>query len=232
MASLIDVSSLTYDYGTKRALDNLDLKLDGGHIVGLLGENGCGKTTLLKVLAGVLTRYDGTVQIAGSAPGADSKAKVAFLPDESPLPRANTVDYFFDYFTDFYPDFDRDKASELLRSFGLDASMKLTEMSKGMREKVQVALTMGRQANVYLLDEPISGVDPVSRDAILKGILRDLREDSLVVISTHLIHDLEPVLDHVVMMRAGKVVVNHDVDDLRADTQLSIDQIFKETYAC
>ncbi len=231
MSTVIDIKDLGYAYGTTRAIDGLDLQLPSGQILGLLGENGCGKTTLLKILAGVLAGYEGQALIAGHPPGPQAKAHISFLPDESFLAPQERVDYWIGYFEDFFADFNRDKASDLIGFFGLQESMRLTEMSKGMREKVQVALAMGREARVFLLDEPISGVDPSSRQVILDGIVRDLSEDSLVMIATHLIHDLEPVLDSVVMMRHGKVLLQGAVDDLRAERSASIDQIFREEYS-
>ncbi|MCC2592673.1 ABC transporter ATP-binding protein [Tessaracoccus sp. OS52] len=226
----IEVRGLTKTYGPLRALDSLDLTLPYGQVVGLLGENGCGKTTLLKVLAGVLQDHEGSVWIAGSQLGPESKARVSFLPDASFLPDSARVSYCLDLYADFFADFDRDAAADLVGFFGLEQSMKLKQMSKGMREKVQIALAMSRKAHVYLLDEPISGVDPAARDVILKGILRNVSEDSLLLVSTHLIHDLEPILDAVVMMRYGKVQLTGQVDDLRHEHNKSIDQLFKEVY--
>lgn len=228
---LIEAVGLRKNYGSTLALDGLDLELHGGQIVGLLGENGCGKTTLLKVLAGLVSDYSGEVRIAGVKPGPQSKAKVSFLPDTSFLPDHARVSYCLDLYTDFFADFDREKASDLLGFFRLEESMRLRDMSKGMREKVQVTLAMSRQAQVFLLDEPISGVDPAAREVILQGILRSLGEESLLLISTHLIHDLEPLLDAVVMMRRGSVVLSGSADDLRAERSASLDQIFKETYS-
>lgn len=226
----IDVRGLTKNYGVLRALDELDLTLYPGQIVGLLGENGCGKTTLLKVLAGVLADHDGDVTIAGHRPGPASKAHVSFLPDASFLPDNARVSDCVRMYADFFADFEMDKAEDLIGYFGLEQSMRLKQMSKGMREKVQIALAMSRRAAVYLLDEPISGVDPAARQVILDGMVRNLSEESLVLISTHLIHDLEPILDGVVLMRHGKVLLEGSVDDLRARHNKSIDQLFREVY--
>ncbi len=226
----IEVEGLTKTYGTLRALDGLNLTLPTGQIVGLLGENGCGKTTLLKVLAGVLADHTGDVTIAGHRPGPGSKARVSFLPDASFLPDGARVSECVGMYKDFFPDFDVAKADDLIGFFGLQQSMRLKQMSKGMREKVQIALAMSRQASVYLLDEPISGVDPAAREVILQGMVRNLSEDSLVLISTHLVHDLEAILDGVVLMRHGKVLLAGEVDDLRAQHNMSIDQLFREVY--
>ena len=227
---LIQLSGLTHRYGSRTAIDSLDLELRPGQIVGLLGENGCGKTTMLKIMAGVLSGYEGTVRIAGHSPGPASKAIVSFLPDASFLPDGARVSYCLDLYDDFFADFDRKKAADLISFFGLQQKMRLKEMSKGMREKVQIALAMSRDAKVYLLDEPISGVDPSARQTILDGILRNLSEDSLLLVATHLIHDLEPILDSVVMMRHGRVILQGQADDLRETHSTSLDQIFRETY--
>lgn len=224
------IRNLTKRFRTTTALDGFDLTLDSGRIVGLLGENGCGKTTLMKVIAGVLDEFDGDVTVCGRPIGAESKAITAFLPDAEFLSREWRVRTCLDYFDDFFADFDREKASGLIRHFGFDEGMRLKEMSKGMREKVQIALIMSRRAKLYLLDEPISGVDPAARDVILDGLLRSLDDDSVLLISTHLIHDLEPVIDTVVMMRHGKVILTGDADDLRAEHGRSLDALFKEVY--
>ena len=230
MTTAISAHGLTKNYGVLRALDGLDLTLPTGQIVGLLGENGCGKTTLLKVLAGVLADHQGEVTIAGHHPGPESKACVSFLPDASFLPDNARVSECVRMYGDFFADFAVDKADDLIGYFGLTQSMRLKAMSKGMREKVQIALAMSRQATVYLLDEPISGVDPAARQVILDGMVRNLSQDSLVLISTHLVHDLEPILDGVVLMRYGKVLLEGSVDDLRAQHHMSIDQLFREVY--
>jgi len=226
----IDITGCTKKYGSLPALNGLNLSLPPGQIVGLLGENGCGKTTLLKILAGVLAGYSGDVRIAGHVPGPESKALVSYLPDTSFLPDAARVSYCLELYTDFFADFQPEKARDLIGFFGLSESARLKQMSKGMREKVQIALAMSRDARVFLLDEPISGVDPAARQVILDGIVRNLSEDSLLLITTHLVHDLEPILDAAVMMRHGRVLLSGDADDLRGSRGASLDQIFRETY--
>ena len=228
--SAIDITGLSKRYGAFPALDGLTLSLPPGQIVGLLGENGCGKTTLLKVLAGALARYEGTVRIHGHAPGPESKALVSFLPDASFLADNSTIDGCVRQYRDFFADFNETKGRDLIQFFGLNPAAKLSTLSKGMREKVQIALAMSRDAKVFLLDEPISGVDPAAREVILEAIVRDLSPDALVIISTHLIHDLEPVLDGVAFMRHGRVLLAGQVDDLRAERGMSIDELFREVY--
>lgn len=229
-APLIQISDLSLNYGKTPALEDFNLELRPGQIVGLLGENGCGKTTLLKVMAGVLSDYRGEVRIGGHEPGPASKAIVSYLPDTSFLPDAAKVSYCIQLYADLFADFDAAKARDLIGFFGLREDARLKEMSKGMREKVQISLAMSRGARVFLLDEPISGVDPAARQVILDGILRNLSEDSLLLIATHLIHDLEPMLDAVVMMRQGEVMLAGNADDLRTQHSGSLDQIFKEMY--
>lgn len=228
--SLVSVTNLVKNYGKFRAIDDLDLELDGGRIVGLLGENGCGKTTLLKVLAGALADYEGDVRIDGHSPGPESKAVVSFLPDASFLPDGATLDACIRQYRDFFSDFSEDHARDLIGFFGLETGRRLSTLSKGMREKAQIALAMSRQAKVYLLDEPISGVDPAAREVLLQAIIRDLSPEALVLVSTHLVHDLEPILDGVAFMRHGRILLTGEVDDLRSERGLSIDALFREVY--
>ncbi|MDN6706452.1 MULTISPECIES: ABC transporter ATP-binding protein [Corynebacterium] len=227
---LIHTRGLSKNYGRRTALASIDLDLQPGQIVGLLGENGCGKTTLLKTLAGVLAGYDGEVAIAGHAPGPESKALVSFLPDVGFLIPSHKVSFCLAMWSDFFADFDIDKARAMIADFGIDEGLRIKQLSKGMREKVQVAIAMSRRTPVYLLDEPISGVDPSARDSILRSIMANLSEDSLLLISTHLVHDLEPMLDAVVMMRYGQVMLQGSADDLRAHHGTSLDGIFREEY--
>lgn len=226
----IEINDLTKRYGAFAALRGLTLQLDEGQVVGLLGENGCGKTTLLKILAGLSRPYEGEVLVAGAAPGPRSKAVTSFLPDESFLADNLLIAAAAQQYADFFADFNREKFDDLLAFFRLDPTMKLAKLSKGMREKAQIALAMSRDAKVYLLDEPISGVDPAARDVILRAIVRNLEPDSLVLISTHLISDVEPVLDRVVMMRHGQVLLEGLVDDLREQHGKSVDALFREVY--
>ncbi|MDO5627031.1 MAG: ABC transporter ATP-binding protein [Mobilicoccus sp.] len=228
----IHISGLRKSYGRNVALDGLDLTLPPGRIVGLLGENGCGKTTLLKILGGVMQDYDGDVRIAGHTPGPASKAVVSFLPDVSFLPGRSHISDCLRLYREIFADFDEAKARGYITSFGFRDDLRLKDASKGMREKIQIALAMSRRASVFLLDEPISGVDPAARDVLLQAIVRDLPEDALVLVSTHLVHDLEPLLDSVVIMRRGRVVLTGDVDDLRAEHGHGLDAIFKEMHRC
>lgn len=228
---LLRTHDLRLRYGATRALDGVDLELGPGQLVGLLGPNGCGKTTLLKILAGVLSGYTGSAEVAGHAPGPESKALVSFLPDASALPSSATVSSCLQMFHDFFADFDREKARELIGFFGLEESMRLRQMSKGMREKVQIALALSRKARVYLLDEPISGVDPAARETILDGILRGFDDDALMLISTHLVHDLEPALDAAVFMDRGRVVLTGSADELRDERAAGLDQIFRGMFS-
>lgn len=226
----IEVNNLTKRYGGFAALSGLTFRLEEGNVVGLLGENGSGKTTLLKILAGVSRPFEGEVRVGGHAPGPESKAITSFLPDQSFLDDGLRIEAAAQQYADFFADFNRAKFDDLLGFFRLEPRMKLSALSKGMREKAQIALAMSREAKVFLLDEPISGVDPAARDVILRAIVRHLEPDSLVLLSTHLIADVEPVLDRVVMMRYGQVLVEGAVDDLREQHGKSVDALFREVY--
>lgn len=229
-APLVRIAGLTKRYRRIVALDDLDLDLPAGRIVGLMGANGCGKTTLLKVLAGLLADWTGEVAIAGMVPGPGTKAIISYLGDADFLDPALRVGQAIELYARFFPDFDTDRAREAVRFFGLPVDRPLKEMSRGMGEKLQIALVMSRRARVYLLDEPISGVDPAAREVILDGILRDFEPDALMLIFTHLIADVEPIVDSVVLMRDGRVLLADDADDLRERRGMSLDAIFRKEY--
>ena len=221
---------VTKTYRGRPALRDLSLELPAGRITGLMGSNGSGKTTLLKILAGVLADYQGRVRIAGHAPGPRSKAAVAFLPDAAFIADNLTAERAVAYYARFFADFDANKARDLIRFFKLPADRTIKEMSKGMGEKLRIALTMSRRARVYLLDEPISGVDPAAREVLMNGILTDFNPDSLLLISTHLIADVEPIVDSVVFLHEGGLMLAGDADDLREASGMSLDALFRKEY--
>jgi len=229
-APALEIRNLGRRYGPIAALDGLDLTLDAGRIVALFGENGSGKTTLLKIVAGLLSEYTGEALIHGHAPGPESKAMVSFLPDQSFLPDTVSARTAVSMFGDFFADFDAARAFALIAELGIDAHRTLKTLSKGQREKVQLALAMSRRVRIYLLDEPISGVDPAAREVILRTILTQYDPGALVVISTHLIADIEAVADAAVFLRAGRVLFAGDADDLRARHGMSLDRLFRTTY--
>ena len=224
------MTNLTKTYRGRPALRDLSLELPAGRITGLMGSNGSGKTTLLKILAGVLADYQGRVRIAGHAPGPRSKAAVAFLPDAAFIADNLTAERAVAYYARFFADFDANKARDLIRFFKLPADRTIKEMSKGMGEKLRIALTMSRRARVYLLDEPISGVDPAAREVLMNGILTDFNPDSLLLISTHLIADVEPIVDSVVFLHEGGLMLAGDADDLREASGMSLDALFRKEY--
>ena len=227
---LVHIEGLTKRYRSVAALQDFTLTLGAGHIVGLMGPNGCGKTTLLKILAGVLSDYEGSVTIDGHHPGPVSKSIVSYLPDVDFLNPDWTARTAIKEYDRFFADFDADKAAAMVEFYGLPETRPLSEMSKGMGEKLQIALIMARRARVYLLDEPISGVDPAARDVILSGILRDFEPDALMLISTHLISDIESILDEVVMLKEGRLHRAGPVDDLRDEYGMSLDALFRKEY--
>ena len=227
---LVHVEHLTKHYRKTPALRDYSLSLDAGHIVGLMGPNGCGKTTLLKILAGVLADYEGTVTIDGHTPGVATKEIVSYLPDADFLNSEWTAADAIRIYSTFFADFDADKAASMVDFFGLPSDRRLGEMSKGMGEKLQISLIMSRRARVFLLDEPISGVDPATRDVILEGILREFDPTSLLIMSTHLISDIEHFVDYALFMKDGQVLLQGDADDLRASHGDSLDAIFRKEY--
>mgnify|MGYP004667555385 FL=1 len=232
MNELLVCRGLVKSYGAKLALNHIDLSLPRGKIVGLLGPNGSGKTTLIKLTAGILTPTGGELLIDGRAPGADTKAAVSYLPERSYLNDWMSAGEIIDMFRDFYTDFDPNKAYDMLDRLGVSRRDKLKTMSKGTKEKVQLILVMSRNAELYLLDEPIGGVDPAARDYILSTIIGNYAENSTVVISTHLIADVEKVLDEAVFISAGKIVLHSSVDDIREKEGKSVDALFREVFKC
>ena len=232
MQPVYEAHNLSKHYGQIQALDNLELTLSPGKLVGLLGPNGSGKTTLIKISAGLLTPDNGNVLINGMTPGPATKAFVAYLPDRMSLPTEMKVEDVVSLYADFFADFERNKAREMLRDLHLSFSQRIGSMSKGTQEKVQLCLVMSREAKLYLLDEPLGGVDPAAREYILSTILRNYSEDSAVLFSTHLISDIEKVLDEVAILRNGKLLLHDSVDHLREEKGMSVDDFFKEVFRC
>lgn len=230
MSKILEISNLEKNYGKFEILKDVELSLDKGKIIGLCGPNGAGKTTLIKILAGLLRDYKGDISVGGHPIGFASKAMISYLPD---------LNYFDDnisgkraiaLYNDMYPDFDQQIFIDLLDRMKLDINMPLKKMSKGMKEKFQLALCLSRQAEVYLIDEPIAGVDPASRDLIIETILGTYNEDALMLISTHLIQDIEPVLDEVIFLKDGRINLHENCDDLRERTGQSVNEVFREVF--
>lgn len=228
----IEINELTKNFGGLTALDNVTLSLEKGQIVGLLGPNGSGKTTLIKLMNGLLVPTSGSVLINGEAPGVATKRIVAYLPDRNALPDYMTADRLIELYGDFFEDFDSAKAGAMVDDLGIDRNQTMRKMSKGTKEKLQLCLVMARGAEVYLLDEPIGGVDPATRDYILRTIISNYNEDAVVIISTHLISDIESVLDDVVFIKDGRIVMHRQADDIREEKGESIDQLFREVFRC
>ncbi len=233
MTALVELKGVTKSYdGKVNAVENVNLALPRGKIIGLLGPNGSGKTTLIKMLNGLLQPTSGTVLINGMVPGPQTKARVAYLPDRTYLTANKSVNHILDFFADFYEDFSKEKALEMLKSLGIDPSVKMKTLSKGAKEKVQLILVMSRNADLYILDEPIAGVDPAARDYILRTIINNYNPEATVLISTHLISDIEQVLDEVIFVHYGKLMLYASVDDIREKKGKSVDAYFREVFAC
>ena len=229
---ILRCSGLTKKYGNLLALDNLNLELPKGKIIGLLGPNGSGKTTLIKLLAGLLTPTAGRVTVDGQVPGPDTKAYVSYLPERLYFNPAMTVARCVTFFSDFYADFDAAQAETMLRLLAVPPQAKLRTLSKGTREKVQLVLVMARRARLYLLDEPIGGVDPAAREYILNTILQNYRPEASVILSTHLIQDVEKILDEFLFIQNGRIYVHDTVDTVRTQKGMSLDQFFREVFRC
>lgn len=230
--NVIECKDLTKKYDNKSALNKINLSIPKGSIVGLLGPNGSGKTTLLKLAAGLLTPTFGEITVCGYKPGVESKLNVAYQPDRVYINDWMNVNNLIQMMADFFSNFNKDKAFEMLRTLNIEPNQKLKTMSKGTKEKVQLIMTMSREVPLYILDEPIGGVDPAARDYILNTIINNYSEDSTVLISTHLISDVESVLNHIIFLKDGNIIRQGDVDDIRQETGMSIDQLFREEFKC
>jgi len=229
---ILECSGLTKIYGRKRALNGVDISIEPGRIVGLLGPNGSGKSTLIKLCNGLLTPSAGTVSINGFAPGIKTKAIVSYLPDIAYLNDWMRVSDLLDFFADFYTDFSRTKAQEMLESLNIEQRDTLKSLSKGNKEKVQLILVMARSALLYLLDEPIGGVDPAARDYILSTIIKNRNPEASVIVSTHLISDIEQVIDDIIFLKEGQVVLTEPAEELRKRCGTSVDMYFREVFKC
>ena len=232
MSTLIKCEELCKHYGKKEALKNINLKIEGGHIYGLLGPNGSGKTTFIKILNGLLTPTSGRITVNDHEIGPSTKALVAYLPDHSYLDMNMRVKDMIRYFQDFFTDFGPEKAYEMLEKLDINPQDRIKTMSKGTKEKVNLILVMSRQAQVYVLDEPIAGVDPAAREYILNMILSNYNPDAAVIISTHLISDVENILDQVIFIKKGEIVRTGSVDEIREESHMSVDGYFREVFKC
>ena len=230
--AILECNGLTKKYGQVMALDDVTFSIESGHIVGLLGPNGSGKTTLIKLANGLLTPMSGELTICNMDPGKESHAIVSYLPERTSIPLWMTAKQLMDFYEDFYQDFRRDAAEEMLSHLNIPPQQRIKQMSKGTREKVQLIMVMSRTAQLYLLDEPIGGVDPATRDYILSTIIGNYNPEASVIISTHLISDVEKVLDEVIFIHQGRVVLHSSVDQIREEKGMSVDALFREVFKC
>ena len=230
--AVLECKDLSKHYGSAPALNHVSLAVEPGRIVGLLGPNGSGKTTLIKLANGLLTPSEGEVLVCGMAPGKESHACVSYLPERTCIPTWMSVKQLLDFYGDFYRDFNRKAAEEMLQHLNIRLTQRIKQMSKGNREKVQLIMVMSRAAKLYLLDEPIGGVDPATRDYILSTIIGNYNPEAAVIISTHLIADVEKVLDEVIFINQGQVVLQSSVDEIREEKGMSVDALFREVFKC
>ena len=229
---LLEIKNLYKNYGEKQVLNNISLTVPRGKIIGLLGKNGTGKTTLIKLINGLLTPTEGEIIFEGEKIGPQSKLNIAYLPERTYLDKSMTINETIKFFREFYSNFDIDKAKDLLKKLDLNENQKIIKMSKGMQEKVQLVLVMSRKADLYILDEPLGGVDPATRDYILDTILTNFNEGASIIISTHLISDIERILDEVIFIDKGEIKLISDADELRNKENASIDEIFRRMFKC
>ncbi len=230
--NLVEFKNVDKCYGRKKALDNVSINIEKGKIYGLLGPNGSGKTTMIKLINNLLTPSSGEVLVKGLNPGIESKKIVSYLPERTYFDVNMKVTELLEYFSDFYDDFDREKALKLLKKLDIEPTDKLKTLSKGTKEKVQLIIVMSRKADLYILDEPIGGVDPASRDYILETILNNFNEGASIIISTHLISDIEKILDDVIFINKGKIVLNESAEEIRTNKNTTIDALFREEFKC
>ena len=229
---LLECKNLSKSFDNKKILKDLNLIIPRGKIVGLLGKNGQGKTTLIKLINDLLTPTSGEILIEGKHPGVESKKIISYLPERTYLDKEMKIIDTLNYFDEFYDNFNIEKAKKLIKDLDLDINQKISKMSKGMQEKLQLILVMSRDADLYILDEPLGGVDPATRDYILDTILSNFKEGSSVIISTHLISDIERILDEVIFIDRGKIILTAPADELRKKEKSSIDEIFRRTFKC
>lgn len=232
MSYLIESNHLCKKFGNKQALTDINLRIERGRIIGLLGPNGSGKSTMIKIINGLMMPTEGEVFIDGKKPGVETKKIVSYLPERTYLNEWMKVRELLDYFGDFYEDFHRDRAEVMLKNLNINMEDKLKTMSKGTKEKVQLILVMSRDAELYILDEPIGGVDPAARDCILRTIIGNYNENATVLLSTHLISDIENILDEVIFLQYGQIRFHTSVDEIRMKEGKSVDQLFREVYKC
>lgn len=230
MDNIIEIKDLTKKYGGTIAINNIDLNIKKGKIIGILGPNGSGKTTLIKLLTGLLHPTNGEIKIDGHLPSVYTKSIISYLPDRNALYNWMKIDDAIKLFMDFYEDFDGKKADSLLEFMKLDRTMKVSELSKGMKEKLNLTLVLARKAKVFIMDEPIAGVDPVARDQILKAIIDNYEENSTMIITTHLVKDMENIFDELVFIGDGEIVLQGDAETLREEKKINIDDIYKEIF--
>lgn len=232
MSDIAVCKDLKKSYGRKSVLKGLNLSIESGKIIGLLGPNGSGKTTFIKLMSGILRANDGEILIGGNPVGIETKKIVSYLPERPYFSASMKIDEVINFFDDFYEDFEKETAYGMLEKLNISPAARIRTLSKGNREKVQLILVMSRKAKLYLLDEPMGGIDPAARDYILKTILTNYSEDSSVIISTHLISDVENVLDDVIFIKDGEMVLHKSVDDIRMEEKKSVDALFREVFAC
>jgi ABC-2 type transport system ATP-binding protein len=230
MTNIVEVKDLTKKYHNTAALNNLSLNIEAGKVVGILGPNGSGKTTLIKILAGILRQTKGEILIDGHKPGVYTKSVVSYLPDRNFLYDWMKIKDAFELYKDFYKDFDENKGNDLLKFMKLDKDMKINSLSKGMKEKLNLTLVLARKAKIYILDEPIAGVDPVARDQILNAIINNYEKESSMIITTHLVRDMENIFDEVVFLSEGEIILEGNAESLREEKSMQIDDLYKEIF--